>query len=228
MFKVLSAAILVAAASFASTASAATLNGTFNVTAVNVTNLNANQSKAWIGKFDAALADTLGGANSVSVSDSFTYEGDIDFGTYLTSGPNHDATTIADWLETGGGVVTDLDAAFGGMQLSKGSIGNGTATTTFFMFEAITAITAPTFEVAHDDGFRIFEDDMGVGGVNGPIGLTNTTVTGYDGGAFDLLYVATNGDPSVLEVQAVPLPATLPLLMAGFGGLAFMRRKRAA
>ncbi len=78
-------------------ADAATLSGNFTVTAVNVTNLTSAESEATKANFNAALADTLGGENSVSVSDVFTYIGDLDF---RVMGPQKASYSIATWLGT--------------------------------------------------------------------------------------------------------------------------------
>ena len=218
MLKSLFAASIVAAA-MATSASAATLNGVFEVTAVNAVELDREASKATMDNYNSALT----GQNP---SDSFTYEGNLDFGTF----DGTDGTTIEDWLLTGGGTVTGLDAVFGDLQLSKPSIGDGTATTTFFMFTSILNAVGD-FLIKHDDGVAVFDDGTRIGGLEGPNTVKTTTVLGFDGGAFSLLYVATNGDPSVLNVNGnltpVPLPATLPLLLVGMGGIAMMRRKRA-
>ena len=153
----------------------------------------------------------------------------MDFGTFN----GNDSTTIEQFLATGGGVVSGLDMGFGGTQLSAPNINNASAETTFFMFELVsTDLGAGDFTVTHDDGFLLFENGSAVDGVVGPTGQQTNTVTGFGGGTFSLLYVATNGNPSVLNVDTnaapVPVPASLPLLAAGFGGLFWMRRRKAA
>lgn len=52
-------------------AQAATLSGLFNVTAVNVTNLNSTESQATLANFNAALGGALGAAPAYA-SDAFT------------------------------------------------------------------------------------------------------------------------------------------------------------
>lgn len=217
MLKSIFAASIVAAA-MATSASAATLNGFFEVTAVNAVELDREASKATMDNYNDALA----GSNP---SDTFTYEGDLDFGTF----DGTDGTTIEDWLLTGGGTITGLDAFFGDLQLSKPSIGNGTATTTFFLFTTVLNMVGD-FIIDHDDGIAVADDGVRIGGRDGPTSEVTTNVFGFNGGEFSLLYVATNGDPSVLRVNGdltpIPLPATLPLLLVGMGGIAMMRRKR--
>ena len=223
MFKIFFAAA-VASAVLAAPVSAATLNGIFNVTAVNALERTTNQSRATEANVDATYNAMVDG-KYVNARDKFTYTGDLDFGTY----DSKDGTTILGWLMSGGGIIDGLDASFGALQLSKPSISKGTATTTFFVFTTMFN-AAGDFIVKHDDGMAIFDDGVRIGGRQGPNALKTTTVKAFDGGEFSLLYVATNGDPSVLYVDAnlapIPLPASLPLLLAGLGGLAIARRKR--
>lgn len=212
------------AAFMAGSAAATTLSGLFDVTAVNVTGLNSSEAEATKANFDAAVAGTLGGGGStVYTSDVFTYNGSLDFRV----GPPQTASyTVGQWLGTGTGTVSDLNAMLSGLQLSSPNINDGSATTTFFYFTLTTPMSVPSFDVTHDDGFQIYEDGVLVGGVNGPTGETNTFVTGFDSGEFSLLYVATNGNPSILEVTPVPLPAAGWMLLAGVGGLVAMKRRR--
>lgn len=209
------AAAIAAAMTFAGAAGAATLNGLFNVQVAQITGANSSESEATVANLIFALTS--------GDFDVFTYDGVLDFGTF----DGNDGTTIASWLATGGGAVSGLD--IGGLTLSEPSIGNGTARTTFFVFRT-TGLGPADFTVDHDDGMAIFDDGLRIGGFVGPNTQRTTAVTGFDGGQFDLLYVATNGDPSVLrvDVSPVPVPASLPLLLAGVGGLAALRRRARA
>ncbi len=205
-------------------AHAATITGTFNVQAVNITNRTSAQSQATLANFNTALL--------TGVSDIFTYVGTLKFSTKVGN-----STTVASWLATGvanspGGSVSGLDPILAGKQLSKGNINNGTATTTFFMFTAKSYVGAADFKVEHDDGIALYDDNTRIGGFLGPNSVRTTNVPGFNGGKFSLLYVATNSDPSILKVDMtpapVPLPAAFPLLAAGLGGLALVRRRRKA
>lgn len=221
-----------------SVAGAATLSGTFDVLAVNVTNLTGAQSRATESNFLSALqlAGSLGGAfadaDSSADFDSFTYDGAIDF---RIGGPQKATYSISDWLATGTGSVTGLGTSFGSRQLSFPNIGAGTATTTFFFFNLLvpdldmSRVTG--FDVTHDDGVRFFEGGFDIGGVNGPTGERNTTIQGFGGGDLGILYVATNGNPSILEVEtisAIPLPAGAWLLLGGVAALGAVRRRKSA
>jgi hypothetical protein len=222
------AAAVIALSGMVGAAQAATMNGTFTVTAVNVKNVNAAQSNSTKAAFQAALA--MAGA----MSNVFTYKGDLKFSTSNNNPAGNSPTTILQWLQTGGGTLSGLDPIFGGLQQSKGNIfaTPGTATTTFYLFERLASLGKGEFKVTHDDGIQIYDDGVSIGGFFNPTSKRDTTVKGFDGGKFSILYVATNSDPSILHVDAnvapVPLPAALPLLAAGLGGLALLRRRRKA
>ncbi|WP_375228050.1 VPLPA-CTERM sorting domain-containing protein [Roseobacter sp. S98] len=241
-FRTLAAAVALSTSVFAMGANAATVSinkgsvagtfeGDFKVTAFNVTNLSRSESEASVANWDAVSApgSTFGGGDSVISTDTFSYSGALDFGT--SSGSN---TTIGSFLASGSGSVSGLDGGFGGLKNSKGNIdsGTGTATTTFYLFESLSAFTSGTFNIAHDDGVLVLDDGVALGGNAGPTGEIGTSVSGFDGGFVSFLYVSTNSDPSVLRVDSdvspVPVPAGVVLMGTALAGFGAMRRRRKA
>lgn len=206
--------------SFAGATQAATLSGLFEVGVVHTTNMNSADSQATL----ANLIREAGAATPGSI-DTFLYEGELNFGTFNSN----DSTTIADWISTGGGAVTGLD--IGSLQLSTDSIGNSTATTTFFLFSAASPLTAGEFVVRHDDGIAFFQNGSSepFGESRGPTSAITTEISGFSGGSLEILYVATNGNPSVLNVDyeptPIPLPASLSMMIFGVFGLSVLARK---
>lgn len=206
-----------------------TFTANFDVTAVNVTNLSRSESEATVANFDAARAGTLGGADSDSTVESFTYSGPLNFGTKAGS-----STTIGEFINSGvlngGSTSLDLTGSFAGLTNSKGNIdaSPATATTTFYLFQALGGgFTAGAIDIAHDDGVLV----LGAGGTPGPTSLVDTSIS-FGGGALSFLYVSTNSDPSIFrvdsEISSVPLPAAGWMLLAGLGALGAAARRRKA
>jgi hypothetical protein len=200
--------------------SAATVTGSFNVKVVNQTGLNFDQSKATIANFNTYYGLGTDGVNK----DAFTYTGDMDFGNA--------ADTIAAWLDTATGVVSGLDAVVGALTLSMPNIYAGTATSSFFLFEGVGYFDPADFSILHDDGIAVYDDGVRIGGNDGPTPAITSLVNGFTGGKFSLLYVATNGNPSILNATFTPSPVPLPaagfLLIGAIGGLAALRRRKTA
>lgn len=213
MFRALSAAAI-AAITFIAPASAATLGGTFIVDIYHRTGASSAESAATIANLAASTK-----------VDSIVYNGDLDFST---TGAN--TTTIGDWLATAGGTIFGLDPLAAALQLSSPNINTSSAVTTFFDITA-TFLTGFDSVIRHDDGISVFDDGTEIANSANPTTVQNTSVNGFNGGTWRLIYAATNGNPSILKVTGdklpspVPLPAGLPLLLAGLGGLAVLRRR---
>lgn len=215
-------------------ASAATLSGNFNVTAINVTNLDRQESKATAANFAAALAGGFGGADSVTTMDTFSYSGDFDF---RVEGPQRLLPyTVGAWLQTGTGTSTILDDASGqalaAKQLSFPDVDQATAITTFFLFTSVDTFKAADFSVTHDDGVALVDDGVIIADFKGPNSVRTSQLDGFDGGTLGFLYVATNGNPSILEIDMSPTPVPLPagglLMITGFAAFAAARRRKKA
>lgn len=204
-------------------AHASTLSGVFSLDIVNVQNVNGGESGASIADFNDAANGIVG---TDTESDTGVYIGDLNFGTFDGS----DGTTIGDWLASSGGTNIGFDSGFLDLQLSKPRIGRGTATTSFFRFTLNGALSNGGLEITHDDGVGVYDLDgpIFLGGFEDPTGVRTTSIAPFSGGTLQIIYVATNGDPSVLRVSEVPLPASAFLLLGGLGGLAAMRRRAKA
>jgi hypothetical protein len=204
---------------------------------------SVNDTNATTAAASAANVDSL---DSSKFLGTFVYEGDLNFST--TNGSN---TTIGDWLNTGsnpGSVTwldpnnqTDIDTVLS-RTLSNGSLGNGDATSTYFDFQAILSAGNPfTASVANDDGLSVYQNGVAIFSDPDPQTTGDDPTTfDFSGSASDsvlrIIYVATNSDPSTLQIAGttdrtltpVPLPAGFPLLVAGLGCIALMKRRKKA
>lgn len=203
------------------------LSGVFNIQAFNYTVVGDNNERransfATIENFNdiASGSPTIG---TVVESAVFTYEGALDFN--LSGGDQ----TIGAFLESGSGTAVGVDSSFAGRTLSAGS----------FSIATLFKITAQSLNidnlsnlvnVFHDDGISVFgSGDTSVVSA-APTTRKETQLFGQlTGGVedFTLIYAAANGNPSVLEVNAIPLPAALWLLLGASGGLIIAKRRSA-
>lgn len=199
------------------------LSGTFNVeirqadNTGNPTGADATFAKA----FAAGLIGTA------------TYTGDFGFRTTNSD----DSTTIDDWLTSAGGSYTEDGSGFDeGLTISNPSITATppTALTTWFVFTGNGP--AGLYDFVHDDGIQFCGDALSSNAcptgsllVNKPDPTTEALAgpVEFGGGDFSLVYAATNGDPSILEVNVVPLPAAAWLLLGVSGALVAAKRRSA-
>jgi hypothetical protein len=226
------------------------LSGTFQITAYNYAPSGTDaqrsaQSQATAANFAALVDGTLGVTNVTS--STFSYTGALDFRAARDVTPN--PMTIGAWLATASGNldgITDLDptdnpfATFASKTLSAGAGGSDAgAPDGNFRIATLFKITATSlnigdlanlWNVRHDDGVTVLGADNTSVKVPGPRSESSipTNLFGeLNGGVsdFTLYYAAANGNPSVLEVQAVPLPAAAWLLLAVSGGLVAAKRR---
>ncbi len=169
---------------------------------------------------------------------SFDYNGPIDWqttsatntvGSFLTPGLI-DALSYS--TQTGTGLATFLATT---MSMS------GNTTVSYFLIEGTYTLNGPNqlIPVAHDDGVSVYMDSTfdgtdwtaGFTGLNHPDQTEeiteNATFPGGGTHTFQITYVESNGEPSVLNV-AIPTPEPMTLLLLGFGlvGAGLVRRRR--
>jgi hypothetical protein len=111
---------------------------------------------------------------------------------------------------------------------------NGTQGTLVSFNGQVTVTNGEMFTVTHDDGLTLIIDGLNLAFSAGPTSpTTNTATYGGPSGtfAFQLVYGECCGGPAVLQVDlpftaAVPEPETYALMLAGFGALGFVARRR--
>ncbi|QIE54075.1 VPLPA-CTERM sorting domain-containing protein [Pikeienuella piscinae] len=203
---------VVTAAAMVGSAHAATFS-------IDIYNFDANGIEA-----DAAA--TAANVGAQTLLETVSYSGPLDFSVDAANG----LSTIGDFFASGSGSVSGLSAGVAGLTLSSGA-GSSSAVFRTTTFLDITANFASGFygDIMHDDGISLFDDGILVTAASAQPPTTQiTTAYSFDGGAFRLIYAAANGDPSVLNVSQVPLPATALLLVGAIGGLGFVSRRRRA
>ena len=209
-FGIMAASIVVAAGMATSSANAYTLDGVFNI---DIYNFSAGSSAA------ASATPANVTAQAANLITSITYDGKLDFAINLPQ--NQSSTTINQFLASGSGSVSG-DTSGLDIILSSPPFN----ITTFF------DITANFFSgregvIRHDDGITLLDDGVTIASSAPPTVAINTPFS-FDGGQFRLIYAAANGNPSILNVQAVPLPAGLVLMLGALGCLGFVGRRRLA
>lgn len=236
---VLAGVIALSSAFTATSASALFVSGTFEITAYNYNAIGndsqrSNRSQATAANF-ANISSGTPTIGTINGFDTFTYTGDLKFRVSSSFSGANGVTTIAEFLGTGGGVLTGLD--IGGLTNSAGQgggdggTGGSFVTTTLYKITAIALnninnLSLLTF-AKHDDGITALGSNGTSVASVGPNSERTTSLAGLTGGGgdFTLFYASANGDPSVLEVNAIPLPAAAWLLLGVAGALVAAKRR---
>jgi hypothetical protein len=209
---------MVAALGAMSSANAAPITGTFQITVyqghgagdINEADQQAQQGNPFITD-----------ANKLA---SGSYTGAIDFNA---NGVNDIAAFLGSSFGTLGGTLAGLSET----QLSSAPFD----LTTVFVITGDVGSSSLFGSITHDDGASLYD---GAGYSNLVVGSALPTVeinTLYSNltGQFQLIFVQANGLPSVLKLDVdrtvnAPEPITLSLFGAGLAGLGAMRRRRKA
>lgn len=156
-------------------------------------------------------------------------------GTYTSSNGNLNFNVPTGGTDT---VQTFLNSGTG----INGFAANGTLSTAgagiqsafFFSGGTLNPFTPSSVSVLHDDGFSLYLGSHLEFSNAAPTSPTTDTfvVSAADlasfGNAYELVYVASNGLPEVLNfaVTTLPLPASVWLFGAALGGLGLLSRRR--
>jgi hypothetical protein len=219
------------------------VSGVFNIEAINYNPTGNDGQRETRSQATAANFNNIAGGSptigTVNGRDVFTYTGALAFRIGSSfSGPNG-VTTIAEFLGSAGGMLGGLDTTFGGLTNSAGAGGGDGGNGTVFKTTTIYKITAASFSnissladlrfAMHDDGITVLGSNGTSVASVGPNSERETQLPGLTGGAnnFVMYYASANGDPSVLEVNAVPLPAAAWLLLGVAGALVAAKRRSA-
>lgn len=124
----------------------------------------------------------------------------------------------------------------GGTLLDSLVLGSGTSGTleSGFRYESLTSslvLSAGTYILAGNSGSEIYSQDATGINLTGLVSLGNAVRSNFAG--FGLPNVVDGTDNAGyfgpnMKVSAVPIPASLPLLLAALGGLGFVARRRNA
>ena len=115
--------------------------------------------------------------------------------------------------------------------LSTSGSAAGYAYGSLYSFTTVGSFGGLELAITHDDGVSLFANGVRLAGLTaGPTSAITETVRLPDGtSTFTLVYGRENGSPSILNVAAVPEPATWAMMLVGFGmmGAAMRYRRRA-
>jgi len=190
-------------------------------------NGNCNNVLGCGGVADATSAVILAG----TPLGSFTAPG-VDF---FVAGPQGTSNPLSEFLNSGGATGITVGATELGQVMSncpgQDPGGAGCYSTGIVINGSGTFLSSTQYSLYHDDGATMFIDG-GTQVVNKPhpqeVGSPDTFFGTGIGGAYQIYYVATNGNPERLQLDPSPVPdggVTLMLFGGALFGLETLRRK---
>ena len=172
------------------------------------------------------------------------YTGNLNFNESDPGGVNR----VGAFLQSGSGSWVFGSGTDPWLSTNLLSTGGFTATTAFVITGTLVGSPGGTGTIFSDDGAILRQAGVNLGGNAAPQIATSANYTGLTTGAFEILYIETNGLPATLVVLSdgclctdlgpcncgaqslaqTPIPATLPLFATGLGALGLLgwRRKR--
>ena len=199
----------------------------------------------WCNAQTAAPLSSLGGTDTCNGTTQSTAAVPVDFLALNASEDTFTASeidfstaagTLGDFLTSGGATVTGSAGTTAVMSNGSGSAFDSGATNTDY--STVVEITDPsytflggtTYTISHDDGVIMYVAGSPV--ISSPSPTVDVPSTWTPGsnvtGAVTIWYMATNGNPEVLQLTSNAVPdggATLMLLGAALFGLETLRRK---
>ena len=196
----------------------------------------------WTGDPTTSASSTIADAAHIpaSVADAhFTFNdptnGGINWSNLAAQNLSLPGNLVKDFLQIGDisgftspdGAYADVNA-FGNASMSVA----GDSVATFFQLLATYSAPVPLAgTISHDDGASVYVNGVNVYSHPAETAVItgNFVLPSGNNNNLALYYVEANGSPSVLNVSAVPEPATWAMMILGFFGLGFMgyRRKNA-
>ncbi len=202
--------VVLATALVQGTAQASLYTGTFNVSVYNGSGGDAENAPA----SQANSANPLLGGLALYTG---TYTGAINFNTNGTD-------NILAFFTSGGGFLSGDTSA---LNIPMSASGFSLATVVDITWTYGGALSGT---INHDDGVTLYDNNVAVTPADAakPTTLDATAFSAGGGGDYRLIYVATNGDPSILNVEVVPEASAVivwTLLGLTASGVAAYRRK---
>jgi hypothetical protein len=199
-------------------------------------------------QFDATLGSTFNFLTKPDLSTAvFTYTGPLSFsntnpqsssntGDITSTFFGANAAGISNYIGSGPSTVAyGANGAnfktLAGFLATSGSAANF-AYGSLYTFTTFGNFNNLELSITHDDGVSLYADGVRLSGLTaGPTSAITEKVRLPNGTrAYTLVYGRENGSPSILNVAAVPEPATWAMMLVGFGmmGAAIRYRRRNA